>query len=93
MKLATCNEPWKDTPIERVFHMAADLGYDGVEIAPFTLADNVADIPPDRRRQIARAAADAGVRIVGLKTSSSSKSAITTPLSIRVTTSCGRRNQ
>jgi sugar phosphate isomerase/epimerase len=66
MKLATCNEPWRDLPVEEVFKIAADLGFDGVEIAPFTIAEHVADIPPDRRRQIVKAAADAGVEIVGL---------------------------
>jgi sugar phosphate isomerase/epimerase len=66
MKLATCSEPWKDTPIEEVFRIAAEIGYDGVELAPFTLAEHVDDIPADRRRAIVRAAADAGVAIVGL---------------------------
>ncbi len=66
MRLATCNEPWRDIPVEKVFGIAAELGYDGVEIAPFTIAENVADISADRRRQIARAAADAGVAIPGL---------------------------
>ncbi|HSW44839.1 MAG TPA: sugar phosphate isomerase/epimerase family protein [Phycisphaerae bacterium] len=66
MKLATCNEPWRETPVEEVFPIAAELGFDGVEIAPFTIAENAADIPPDRRRRIVKAAADAGVEIVGL---------------------------
>lgn len=66
-KLATCNEPWNGVaPIEEVFRIAAGIGYDGVEIAPFTLADHVDDINASRRREIARAAADAGVEIVGL---------------------------
>lgn len=66
MKLATCNEPWRDIAVEKVFGIAAELGFDGVEIAPFTIAEHVADIPSDRRRQIVRAAADAGIEIVGL---------------------------
>ncbi len=66
MKLATCNEPWKDVPIEDVFRRAARIGFTGVEIAPFTLADDVRHIPPQRRREIVRAAADARVEIVGL---------------------------
>jgi sugar phosphate isomerase/epimerase len=66
MKLATCNEPWQDTPIEEVFRISAGIGFAGVEIAPFTIAPDVRDISAARRRQIARAAADAGVEIVGL---------------------------
>jgi len=66
MKLATCNEPWRDIPVEDVFGIAAEMGYDGVELAPFTIAEHVAEVSGDRRRQIVRAAADAGVKIVGL---------------------------
>lgn len=66
MKLATCNEPWRDTPIEEVFGLAARIGFQGVEIAPFTIADHVDQISADRRKAIVRAAGDEGVSIVGL---------------------------
>lgn len=66
MKFATCNEPWRDVAIEDVFRRAAHIGYVGVELAPFTLAPDVRDISPDRRREIARAAQDCGLSIVGL---------------------------
>src|SRR3990167_3784776 len=66
MKLATCNQPWRAVPVEKVFGIAAEVGFDGVEIAPFTIAEHVAEISADRRRQIVKAAADAGVEIVGL---------------------------
>ena len=66
MKFATCNEYFENIPIEDVFNYAADLGYEGVEIAPFTLAPSVEDIPAARRDQIRTAAAKAGVEIVGL---------------------------
>ena len=63
MKLTTCNEYFADWPIEEVFDYAADLGYEAVEIAPFTLADSVEDIPASRRAQIRAAAESAGVEI------------------------------
>lgn len=66
MKLATCNEPWRETPVEEVFRIAARLGFQGVEIAPFTLAERVERISAGRRREILQAAADAGIEIVGL---------------------------
>ena len=66
MKLTTCNEYFTDWPIEEVFDYAADLGYAAVEIAPFTLADSVKDIPASRRAQIRAAAERAGVEIAGL---------------------------
>ncbi len=66
MKLATCSEPWRDTPVEQIFQIAAKIGFAGVELAPFTIAEHVDDISAERRRGIVRAAADAGVAVVGL---------------------------
>lgn len=66
MRLGTCNEYFEHWPIEEVFDYAAQVGYQGVEIAPFTLADSVEEIPTSRRAQIRRAAATAGVDIIGL---------------------------
>ncbi len=65
-RLAVCNELWGDAPIEEVFDRAASLGYEGVEIAPFTLAESVEQISAERRRAIRRAAEVCGVQIVGL---------------------------
>ena len=66
MKLAVCNEFFEGWKIERVFDFAAAIGCDGVEIAPFTLADSVKRIPAARRARIRKAAERAGVEIVGL---------------------------
>jgi sugar phosphate isomerase/epimerase len=65
-KFAICNEVWGKRPIEEVFKTAADMGYDGVEIAAFTLAESVEDIDADRRKEIVAAAKRSGVEIVGL---------------------------
>ena len=48
MKIAICNEMFEDWKIEDVFAYAAELGYEAVEIAPFTLADSVLGHQPDR---------------------------------------------
>lgn len=66
MKFAICNELWRDRSIEDIFRTAARLGYQGVEIAPFTLGESVDAISAKRRKGIRRAAAEAGVKIVGL---------------------------
>jgi len=66
MRIAICNELFQGWPIEKVFDYAAQLGYDGVEIAPFTLGDSVTGISPARRKAIRRAAENSGVEIVGL---------------------------
>jgi sugar phosphate isomerase/epimerase len=66
LKLATCNEPWKDIPVEEVFRRIAQAGFVGVEIAPFTLAEDIRTINAARRKEIAKAANDLGLKIVGL---------------------------
>ncbi|MBI4531606.1 MAG: sugar phosphate isomerase/epimerase, partial [Candidatus Latescibacteria bacterium] len=66
MKIATCNEFFENWNIEDVFRYAAEIGYDGVEIAPFTLATSVREINAERRRAISRAAEETGVEIIGL---------------------------
>jgi len=66
MKISICNELFQGWPIEKVFEYAAKLGYDGVEIAPFTLADSVTEISTKKRNAIRRAAEDNGIEIVGL---------------------------
>jgi len=66
IKISICNELFQGWPIEKVFQYAAELGYDGVEIAPYTLADSVTEIPPKRRRAIRHAAEETGIEIVGL---------------------------
>lgn len=65
-RYAICNETFGDWPQERIFNFAAECGYQGVEIAPFTLAQYVTEIPASRRAELRRQAADAGVTIVGL---------------------------
>lgn len=66
MKFSICNELFEGWKIEDVFRTAAELGYDGVEIAPFTLADSADLITDSRRKEIVQAAKDHGVEIVGL---------------------------
>ena len=39
MRIALCNEVLAGMPLERQCEYAARLGYDGLEIAPFTLSD------------------------------------------------------
>lgn len=66
MKFSICNETFQGWDIEQVLRTCAEIGYDGVEIAPFTLAESVDDIAASRRAEIARMASDMGVEIVGL---------------------------
>jgi sugar phosphate isomerase/epimerase len=66
IKISICNEIFQGWPMERVFEYAAQLGYDGVEIAPFTLADSVTEIAAKERKAIRNAAEENGIDIVGL---------------------------
>jgi sugar phosphate isomerase/epimerase len=66
MKISICNELFVGWPINRVFEYAAQLGYEGVEIAPYTLARSVTEIPAKERRAIRHAAEKSGIEIVGL---------------------------
>lgn len=66
MKFALCNEVLKPLPFEQQCRVAAQLGYDGLEVAPFTLAANPMDITDAQAKTFARIAEDAGLRIFGL---------------------------
>jgi sugar phosphate isomerase/epimerase len=61
-----CNETFGDMPFEKAFALAAECGYRGIEVAPFTVANNVNDVSAERRRVIRRQAQQAGVPVVGL---------------------------
>lgn len=66
MKFAICNETFQGWDWERTCSYAAGTGYDGIEVAPFTLAKSVTDIGSARRAEIAKVAKDVGLEIVGL---------------------------
>jgi sugar phosphate isomerase/epimerase len=65
-KFAICNETFKDWPFDKAFAMAAQCGYTGIEIAPFTIADYVTAIPAARRAEVRRQAEKAGLKVIGL---------------------------
>lgn len=66
MKYAICNELFEGWAPEKVFDYAASIGYHGIEIAPFTLADDAREISAARRSELRAAARKAGLEILGL---------------------------
>lgn len=66
MKIALCNEVLQPMPFAEQCVYAAALGYDGLEVAPFTLSDEPHLMPESQRTEARRAAADAGIAITGL---------------------------
>lgn len=66
MQLALCNEVLREFPFERQCEIAAELGYDGLELAPFLFADEPHLLSPRRRARLRDAAQSAGIAITGL---------------------------
>ena len=66
MRFAICNETFVDWPIDRACDFAAECGYTGLEIAPFTLDVDARQITPAQRREVRSAASAAGLQVIGL---------------------------
>jgi sugar phosphate isomerase/epimerase len=66
MKFAICNEQFEGWEFGRVCRFVKQAGYDGLEVAPFTLAPRITDVTADRRAALRRQAEEAGVEILGL---------------------------
>jgi sugar phosphate isomerase/epimerase len=66
MKYAICNETFGDWDHARVCRFAADCGYTGLELAPFTLAPRITDVTAERRLELRREAENCGLSILGL---------------------------
>ncbi len=71
MKFSLCNEMFGEASHAQVFATTRQLGYTGIEIAPFTLApgESIVDarkIPTATRDEVRQLATDAGLEVVGL---------------------------
>lgn len=65
-RVSLCNEVLRDLPFARQCALAAALGYDGLEIAPFTLGEDPASLGSAARRTLRQTAEREGVAITGL---------------------------
>ena len=66
LKHAMCNEAFESTPFVEQCRTLKSAGYEGIEIAPFTLAADPLDITPDQRIEYRRTMRDEGLEFVGL---------------------------
>ena len=66
MRIALCNEVIAPMPFPQQCEYAAKLGYDGLEIAPYTLSDEPHRLGSAQIGAARAAAEDAGVAITGL---------------------------
>jgi sugar phosphate isomerase/epimerase len=65
-RYAMCNEAFKDRPFQEVCRIMRGYGYEGIEIAPFTLAADPLEIGAAQRGEYKRMMADEGIAFVGL---------------------------
>ena len=66
IRLGICNELFEGWDFNRVCQTVKSLGYDGIEIAPFTLAPLITDLTANRRRELRAMIGDAGLATIGL---------------------------
>ena len=66
MKFAICQELFENWDWERQCAFSAELGYTGLELAPFTLAPRITDVSAEQRQSLRTTAEQHGVQIIGL---------------------------
>lgn len=66
MKFAICQELFEDWDWDRQCRFSAEVGYTGIEVAPFTLASQISDVTQEQRTTMRKQAEDHGLEIIGL---------------------------
>ncbi len=66
IRFGICNELFEGRDLAEMCRTVKALGFDGLEIAPFTLAPNINDVSPSRRREVRAIVEDAGLATIGL---------------------------
>jgi sugar phosphate isomerase/epimerase len=79
-RYAMCNEAFEGRPFDEACRIMRGFGYEGIEIAPFTLAADPLDISAERRREYRRIMHNEGIEFAGLHW------LLVTPKQVHVTT-------
>ncbi len=66
MRAAVCNELFGAVPFHEQCALTARHGFQGIELAPYTLAEDPSEIPAARTREIRRIIGEAGLACAGL---------------------------
>ena len=66
MKFALCQELFEDTKWEDQCRIIAETGYQGIEVAPFCISDDVTSVPVETLISMKDTAAAHGLEIIGL---------------------------
>jgi sugar phosphate isomerase/epimerase len=65
-RFSVCNEIFKDVPFRDACRQIKALGYEGIEIAPFTLAESPETVSSADRKSYRQVMSDEGLAFVGL---------------------------
>lgn len=66
MKFAICQELFENWEWERQCQVASQIGYTGLEVAPFAISDHIAEVSTAELETYRKQAADHGLEIIGL---------------------------
>lgn len=66
LKHAMCNEAFGEAPFAETVRTLKQIGYEGIEIAPFTLAPEPTEVSPAQRKECRDVMASEGLDFVGL---------------------------
>ena len=66
IRFGICNELFEGWDLGRLCDEVKGLGYEGLELAPFTLAPTITDLTAERRREIRSTIEGAGLAVIGL---------------------------
>lgn len=65
-KFAICQELFEGWDWKKQCEFIASVGYEGIEIAPFTLADDLSEFGKGKRQEYRKIAQDSGLTVLGL---------------------------
>lgn len=66
MKFAICNETYQGWGFEKTCEHIAATGYEGIEVAPFTLKDDPRELTEREAEAFGKTAREAGLEVIGL---------------------------
>ena len=66
MEIALCNEVLRTLPLKQQCELAARLGYDALELAPFTLGAEPHRLAKEQTRYLRQIITDTGLSVIGL---------------------------